>query len=154
MPVLFLTSKHQGNILGMTQVKVAAETRTRERVFRVVKHRIRRHLKGYQAVALRDWPGPIRGREARRALDPLNPMVLGSPRHKQSVFTHPWSFRARASDFRHLKMSRRKKIVVIHRKRVNPSLQDARRKIPEAPAPRITHRLRMTDWSNLKRMTI
>ena len=61
------------------------------------------------------------------------------------LFTHPWSFRARASDLRHLKTRRRKKMVVIQRKRVKPSLQDARRKIPEAPAPRITHRLRMTD---------
>ena len=61
------------------------------------------------------------------------------------VTTHPWSFSARASDLRHLKTRRRKKMVVIQRKRVKPSLQDARRKIPEAPAPRITHRLRMTD---------
>ena len=62
------------------------------------------------------------------------------------VFTHPWSFRARTSDLRHLKTRRRKKMVVTQRKRVKPSLQDARRKIPEAPAPRITgHRLRMTD---------
>ena len=37
MPVLFHTSKPQGNVLGMTQVKVAGETR-RERVIRQRKY--------------------------------------------------------------------------------------------------------------------
>ena len=76
MPVLFLTSKHQGNILGMTQVKVAAETRTRERVFRVVKQRIRR-LGTFDTKLLPSATGPGPS-EAGKHAGPLIPLTQWS----------------------------------------------------------------------------
>ena len=49
IPVVFHTSKHQGNVLEMTQVKVGGETRTQRE-----GRQIEKTLKGYQAAALRD----------------------------------------------------------------------------------------------------
>ena len=155
MPVLFHRSKHQGNISGMTQFKVTvcihAFPRSSGRV----------HARQVKGRRIQTTEGGIPGCRPPRLSRPHQGQRCSSssysPRRTSTipglssdqgliVFTHPWSFRARTSDLRHLKTRRRKKMVVTQRKRVKPSLQDARRKIPEAPAPRITgHRLRMTD---------